>query len=74
MQARLELVHEAAKGGVTDKRHAPLLFVHGAYCGAWCWQQHFLPWFAARGYDCWAVSPGRPRRERRTGLSGGHQY
>lgn len=34
----------------------PLLFVHGAYAGAWCWQDHFLPWFAARGYDCYALS------------------
>ncbi|SCK26304.1 Lysophospholipase, alpha-beta hydrolase superfamily [Vogesella sp. LIG4] len=34
----------------------PLLFVHGAYSAANCWQQHFLPWFAAQGYDCWALS------------------
>jgi pimeloyl-ACP methyl ester carboxylesterase len=34
---------------------APLLFVHGAFCGAWCWEEHFLPYFAGRGYDAWAV-------------------
>lgn len=34
----------------------PLLFVHGAYAGAWCWQEHFLPWFAAAGWDCHAPS------------------
>lgn len=34
----------------------PLLFVHGAYAGAWCWDEHFLPYFAARGYICYAVS------------------
>ena len=28
----------------------PLLFVHGGYCDAWCWEHYFLPWFAARGY------------------------
>lgn len=28
---------------------APLLFVHGAFSGAWVWAEHFLPWFAARG-------------------------
>ena len=24
----------------------PLLFIHGAYVSAWCWEEHFLPWFA----------------------------
>jgi len=50
----LELLHEAPKA---QARPVPaLLFVHGAFCGAWCWQQTFMPWFAARGFDCWAVS------------------
>ncbi|MDX9994689.1 MAG: alpha/beta hydrolase [Rhodocyclaceae bacterium] len=34
----------------------PLLFVHGAYAGAWCWQEHFLPWFAAAGFRSYALS------------------
>ncbi|MBR0566461.1 alpha/beta fold hydrolase [Azoarcus sp. L1K30] len=34
----------------------PLLFVHGAYTGAWCWEEHFLPWFAERGWTAYAVS------------------
>lgn len=34
----------------------PLLFVHGAYVGAWCWAEHWLPWFAAQGYSAYAVS------------------
>ena len=21
----------------------PLLFIHGAYAAAWCWEDHFLP-------------------------------
>lgn len=37
-------------------RGAPLLFVHGAFSAAWCWAEHFLPYFADRGYDCYAVS------------------
>ena len=36
-------------------RRAPLLFVHGAFTGAWCWDEYFLPYFAARGHDAWAV-------------------
>ncbi|MGE4220206.1 MAG: alpha/beta hydrolase [Alphaproteobacteria bacterium] len=34
----------------------PLLFVHGAFAGAWCWDEHFLPWFAGRGYTAQALS------------------
>jgi pimeloyl-ACP methyl ester carboxylesterase len=34
----------------------PLLFVHGAFTGAWCWEEHFLPFFAEAGYAAYAVS------------------
>lgn len=34
----------------------PLLFVHGAYCDAWCWSVNVLPWFAERGYAVHALS------------------
>jgi len=34
----------------------PLLFVHGAFCGAWVWDEHFLPYFAERGYQAHALS------------------
>lgn len=37
-------------------RGSPLLFVHGAFTGAWCWDEHFLHFFAARGYPAHAVS------------------
>lgn len=53
MTEHLELLHEAPSHPVNAP---PLLFLHGAYVGAWCWQEHFLPWFAAQGYDAWALS------------------
>jgi len=34
----------------------PLLFVHGGYTDGWCWEPHFLPWFAAHGYPAHALS------------------
>ena len=34
----------------------PLLFVHGLWHGAWCWDEHFVPWFQARGYDSRAIT------------------
>ncbi len=40
----------------SQARKPPLLFVHGAYVGAWCWEEHFLDWFSARGYPVHAVS------------------
>jgi pimeloyl-ACP methyl ester carboxylesterase len=32
------------------------LFVHGSYCGAWVWAEHFMPYFAEAGYASSAVS------------------
>lgn len=34
----------------------PLVFIHGAFAGAWCWDVNFLAYFASRGYECHAVS------------------
>lgn len=39
-----------------SRRRPPLLFVHGAFCGAWIWNEHFLPHFADRGWEAYAVS------------------
>ena len=37
-------------------RRPPLLFVHGGYTDGWCWEPHFLGWFAARGWPAYALS------------------
>ena len=34
----------------------PLLFVHGMWHGAWCWDEFFLPFFADHGYHVTALS------------------
>jgi len=34
----------------------PLLFVHGMWHGAWCWDEFFLPFFAEAGYHVTALS------------------
>ena len=34
----------------------PLLFVHGSFISAWCWEVHFMPYFARHGYPCYALS------------------
>lgn len=45
---------EAASGECAGR--PPLVFVHGSFHAAWCWEEHWLPWFAARGWDVAAVS------------------
>lgn len=49
-----------------------LLFVHGGSHGAWCWEEHFMPFFAERGYPACALSlRGHGNSE---GLPGLHSY
>ncbi|MGA9491564.1 MAG: alpha/beta fold hydrolase [Mycobacterium sp.] len=62
------------KGSSSQAHPAPLLFVHGAWHGAWCWDEHFLDFFADKGYRAVALSlrghgasPGKERL-RWTGL------
>jgi pimeloyl-ACP methyl ester carboxylesterase len=50
---RLEVLHVAPSGAA---RPYPILFVHGAFAGAWCWAEYFLPYFGEHGYDSYAVS------------------
>lgn len=49
----LEVITHRPSGA---SRPTPLLFVHGAFGGAWVWEPHFLPFFAARSYAVHAVS------------------
>ncbi|WP_346767067.1 alpha/beta hydrolase [Enterovirga aerilata] len=67
----LELIEAEPDGSAGG---APLLFVHGAFAGAWCWAEHALPFFGRRGRRAAAVSlrghggsDGRDRL-RRSGL------
>jgi pimeloyl-ACP methyl ester carboxylesterase len=39
------------------KQHStPLLFIHGMLHGAWCWDVHFLDYFAQHGYAAHALN------------------
>ena len=50
---KLEIITKKAKG---KSRPTPLLFVHGKWHGAWCWDEYFLPYFAEHGYNSTALS------------------
>jgi pimeloyl-ACP methyl ester carboxylesterase len=57
-----------SKQPASSPHPSPLLFVHGAWHGAWCWTEHFLDYFAAHGYAAHALSlrghGGSPGRDR----------
>lgn len=55
-QNRFKDLEVLARTPVGPSKSAPLLFVHGAFAGAWCWDEHFLPFFAEAGYASYAVS------------------
>jgi pimeloyl-ACP methyl ester carboxylesterase len=51
--AMLEVID---RGSVSEAHPVPLLFVHGAWHAAWCWDEYFLSFFADKGYRALAVS------------------
>ncbi len=50
----LEYLH--CKSEKRGRDRPDLLFVHGAFCGAWIWAETFLPYFCTQGHACHAVS------------------
>jgi pimeloyl-ACP methyl ester carboxylesterase len=50
---KLEIITRAPS---TQTHATPLLFIHGMWHGAWCWDEFFLPYFAEQGYLASAFS------------------
>jgi len=50
---KLEII---SKYPIDSLHSTPLLFVHGAWHAAWCWDVHFLDYFAQHGFAAHAVS------------------
>jgi pimeloyl-ACP methyl ester carboxylesterase len=51
---KLEMISKYPADG--SLHPTPLLFVHGAWHAAWCWDVHFLDYFAQHGFAAHAVS------------------
>jgi pimeloyl-ACP methyl ester carboxylesterase len=51
MATQLEVITRKAEGKAFPH---PVLFVHGAWHGAWCWEENFMGYFAERGFNCYA--------------------
>ncbi|XP_071695937.1 uncharacterized protein [Rutidosis leptorrhynchoides] len=35
---------------------SPLVFIHGSFHAAWCWAEHWMPFFSENGFDSYALS------------------
>ena len=46
------LQKKPAKG---SSNKPPILLVHGAWHGAWCWEETYLDYFADAGHETWAM-------------------
>ncbi len=51
----LELLSHKPDAPGVQPHVTPLLFVHGAWHGGWCWNEHFLPYFKQQGYSSYAL-------------------
>lgn len=49
----LNVIHKKPKGGKSGR--PPVLLVHGAWHGAWCWEGNFLDRFAEAGFEVHAI-------------------
>lgn len=47
---------ETISFGTPSDGRPPLLLIHGAYCGAWVWERHFIPYFVSKGWHGVALS------------------
>jgi len=50
---KLEIISKFPPDGTHP---TPLLFIHGALHGAWCWDVHFLDYFAQHGFAAHAIN------------------
>ncbi len=48
-------IHTLHRPASPPDQRPPLLFIHGGYMDARCWEINFLPFFAQAGYDCTAL-------------------
>jgi hypothetical protein len=53
---KLEVLQCAAHDAAAASGKPALCFLHGSSHASWCWAEHFLPHFAAAGYDAYALS------------------
>lgn len=50
------MIEVVLRRAAEPRSKTPLLFVHGAWHGAWCWERGFLDFFSDRGWNSYALS------------------
>lgn len=48
-------IHTLHRPASSQTHLPPLIFVHGGYATARCWDAYFLPYFSRHGFDCHAL-------------------
>ncbi|WP_371851154.1 alpha/beta hydrolase [Rhodococcus tukisamuensis] len=65
---KLELIHRKPVG---TPNGPPILLVHGAWVGAWCWEYGFIDKLTELGWEVYALSlRGHGKSEGRTNSAG----
>lgn len=52
----LRMEYSLARAAPASRPRPPVVFCHGTFHGSWCFAEHWLERFAARGYDAYAIS------------------
>ncbi|KAL1540673.1 hypothetical protein AAHA92_24988 [Salvia divinorum] len=52
--SNMEIIFQKGHPKIDEK--PPLVFVHGSFHAAWCWAEHWLPFFFRHGFECYALS------------------
>ncbi|TGK33211.1 alpha/beta hydrolase [Leptospira gomenensis] len=47
--------HPSSVKSQKGSENVPILFVHGAWHGAWCWKENFVPYFQKAGFDVYSL-------------------
>lgn len=53
---KMEVISQKGVDQNNELKNPPLVFIHGSYHAAWCWAEHWLPFFSENGFDCYALS------------------
>lgn len=55
---KMEVIEQKPLAHVADtwKGAPPVVLVHGSFHAAWCWAEHWMPFFSSSGLHCYAIS------------------
>jgi len=58
------------KASIPNNSLPVLVFIHGAWHGAWCWEENFMPFFTKNGFECYAFDlPNHGQSKHQKGIN-----